>query len=168
MRRAGGPVSMWRIWGANPIFHYTHIFCRICSLLGSRCAVRSSGIKAPAPLPPPPGAPGARPATRLCATSTNTFWSFPKASSVASRSMAAPAPSAAMNSWLIPRASGPFPAESARRVGHPAPFPIELPYRLIQLYTFSSEVVLDPFMGSGQTALAARQAGRHFIGLRGG
>jgi site-specific DNA-methyltransferase (adenine-specific) len=57
-----------------------------------------------------------------------------------------------------------FPSESARRVGHPAPFPIELPYRLIQLYTFSSEVVLDPFMGSGQTALAARQAGRHFVG----
>jgi DNA modification methylase len=57
-----------------------------------------------------------------------------------------------------------FPSESARRVGHPAPFPVELPYRLIQLYTFSAEVVLDPFMGSGQTALAARQAGRHFIG----
>ena len=57
-----------------------------------------------------------------------------------------------------------FPSESARRVGHPAPFPIELPYRLIQLYTFSSEVVLDPFMGSGQTALAARQAGRHYVG----
>ena len=55
-------------------------------------------------------------------------------------------------------------SESARRVGHPAPFPIELPYRLIQLYTFSSEVVLDPFMGSGQTALAARQAGRHYVG----
>jgi site-specific DNA-methyltransferase (adenine-specific) len=57
-----------------------------------------------------------------------------------------------------------FPSESARKVGHPAPFPIELPYRLIQLYTFSSEIVLDPFMGSGQTALAALKAGRHFIG----
>jgi site-specific DNA-methyltransferase (adenine-specific) len=54
--------------------------------------------------------------------------------------------------------------ESARRVGHPAPFPVELPYRLIQLYTFAGEVVLDPFMGSGQTALAARQCGRHFVG----
>jgi site-specific DNA-methyltransferase (adenine-specific) len=49
-------------------------------------------------------------------------------------------------------------------VGHPAPFPIELPYRLIQLYTFSNEIVLDPFMGSGQTALAALKAGRHFVG----
>ena len=49
-------------------------------------------------------------------------------------------------------------------MGHPAPFPIELPHRLIQLYTFSNEVVLDPFMGSGQTALAALKAGRHFMG----
>jgi site-specific DNA-methyltransferase (adenine-specific) len=57
-----------------------------------------------------------------------------------------------------------FPSESARKVGHPAPFPIELPYRLIQLYTFSDEIVLDPFMGSGQTALAALKAGRHFAG----
>src|SRR5688572_30454789 len=57
-----------------------------------------------------------------------------------------------------------FPSESARKVGHPAPFPIELPHRLIRLYTFSNEVVLDPFIGSGQTALAAWKAGRHFIG----
>ena len=57
-----------------------------------------------------------------------------------------------------------FPSESARKVGHPAPFPVELPYRLIQLYTFSNEIVLDPFMGSGQTALAALKAGRHFTG----
>ncbi len=57
-----------------------------------------------------------------------------------------------------------FSAESARKIGHPAPFPIELPYRLTQLYTFEGEVVLDPFMGSGQTALAALKAGRHFVG----
>src|SRR5271157_4749844 len=57
-----------------------------------------------------------------------------------------------------------FGAESARKIGHPAPFPIELPYRLIQLYTFKDEVVLDPFMGSGQTALAALKAGRHYVG----
>ncbi len=57
-----------------------------------------------------------------------------------------------------------FAAEPARRVGHPAPFPIELPHRLIQLYTFADEVVLDPFMGSGQTAIAALRAGRHFVG----
>jgi DNA modification methylase len=57
-----------------------------------------------------------------------------------------------------------FPAESASKVGHPAPFPVELPYRLIQLYSFKDEVVLDPFMGSGQTALAASKAGRHYVG----
>ncbi len=58
-----------------------------------------------------------------------------------------------------------FPAASARRIGHPAPFPEELPYRCIQLYTFADEVVLDPFMGSGQTALAALRAGRRFVGF---
>ncbi len=54
--------------------------------------------------------------------------------------------------------------ESARKVGHPAPFPLELPARLIQLYTFATDVVLDPFMGSGTTALAARDAGRTYVG----
>lgn len=57
-----------------------------------------------------------------------------------------------------------FPAESARKVGHPAPFPVELPYRLIQLYTFEGEVVLDPFIGSGQVGIAAIKTKRHFIG----
>jgi len=54
--------------------------------------------------------------------------------------------------------------ESARKVGHPAPFPVELPFRLIQLYTFQGEVVLDPFMGSGTTALAALKSARKFVG----
>jgi DNA modification methylase len=57
-----------------------------------------------------------------------------------------------------------FPAESAKKVGHPAPFPVELPYRLMQLYTFAGEVVLDPFMGSGQTAIAALKVGRRYVG----
>ena len=57
-----------------------------------------------------------------------------------------------------------FAAEPATKVGHPAPFPVELPYRLIQLYTFEGEVVLDPFMGSGQTAIAAIKTKRHFVG----
>jgi modification methylase len=57
-----------------------------------------------------------------------------------------------------------FAAEPARKVGHPAPFPVELPRRLIQLYTFEDEVVLDPFMGSGQTAIAALKSKRHYVG----
>jgi site-specific DNA-methyltransferase (adenine-specific) len=54
--------------------------------------------------------------------------------------------------------------ESATRVGHPAPFPVELPQRLIELYTYEGDVVLDPFMGSGTTAVAAVRTGRHFLG----
>lgn len=54
--------------------------------------------------------------------------------------------------------------ESAKRVGHPAPFPIELPLRLIELLTFKDDLVLDPFIGSGTTALAAKGAGRHYLG----
>jgi len=57
-----------------------------------------------------------------------------------------------------------FPAESAKKIGHPAPFPIELPYRLIQLYSFEGEIVLDPFCGSGSTCLAAIKTKRHYIG----
>ena len=54
--------------------------------------------------------------------------------------------------------------ESATRVGHPAPFPVELPQRLIDLYTYKGDVVLDPFMGSGTTAVAAVRTGRHYLG----
>jgi DNA modification methylase len=57
-----------------------------------------------------------------------------------------------------------FPAVSAKRIGHPAPFPQELPQRLIELYTFRKDVVLDPFMGSGQTALAAVASKRTYVG----
>ena len=55
--------------------------------------------------------------------------------------------------------------ESARRVGHPAPFPVELPRRLIELYTYRDDVVLDPFVGAGSTAVAAVDTGRHYVGF---
>jgi DNA modification methylase len=54
--------------------------------------------------------------------------------------------------------------EHARRVGHPAPFPVELPERLIQLYTYRGDVVLDPFLGSGSAAVAAIRTERHYVG----
>lgn len=57
-----------------------------------------------------------------------------------------------------------IPPESARRVGHPAPFPVALVERLIQLYTFEGDVVLDPFMGSGSTAVAAVNSSRRYVG----
>ena len=54
--------------------------------------------------------------------------------------------------------------ESAKKIGHPAPFPVDLPYRLIQLYTFQNDVILDPFMGSGSTAIASLKAERRYVG----
>lgn len=54
--------------------------------------------------------------------------------------------------------------ESARRVNHPAPFPVQLPERLIHLYTFLGDLVLDPFMGSGSTVVAAVRTGRRGVG----
>ena len=64
---------------------------------------------------------------------------------------------ATLSVWNIPPAS-------ARRVGHPAPFPIGLPKRLIELYTFRGDLVLDPFIGAGATAVAAVETGRHYVG----
>ena len=57
-----------------------------------------------------------------------------------------------------------IPPESARRVGHPAPFPVELPEQLLRLYTFEGDLVLDPFMGSGSTMVAAARLDRRYVG----
>ena len=58
-----------------------------------------------------------------------------------------------------------FQTESAKRVNHPAPFPVELPRRLIQLYTFKNDIVIDPFVGSGSTCVAAVRTERNYIGV---
>lgn len=58
-----------------------------------------------------------------------------------------------------------FQTASAKEAGHPAPFPIELPRRLIELYSFKDDVVLDPFCGSGTTCIAAAKSDRHYIGF---
>ncbi|MEY2426747.1 MAG: modification methylase, partial [Actinomycetota bacterium] len=57
-----------------------------------------------------------------------------------------------------------IPPESAKRVGHPAPFPVELPEQLIRLYTFEDDLVLDPFVGSGSALVAAKRLGRRYVG----
>ena len=57
-----------------------------------------------------------------------------------------------------------IPPESAQRVGHPAPFPVELPEQLIRLYTYEDDLVLDPFMGSGSSLVAAARLGRRYVG----
>ena len=58
-----------------------------------------------------------------------------------------------------------IPPESAKRVGHPAPFPVELAARVVHLYSYTGDVVLDPFAGSGTTCVAAASHGRHWVGF---
>ncbi len=59
---------------------------------------------------------------------------------------------------------GELPPEAARSAGQPAPFPVELPRRRVELYTFEGDLVLDPFMGVASTAVAALETGRDYVG----
>ena len=54
--------------------------------------------------------------------------------------------------------------EKAKKIGHPAPFPVELPKRFINLYSFKKDLVLDPFIGSGTTAIASKLMERNYVG----
>lgn len=58
-----------------------------------------------------------------------------------------------------------FSTVSAKSIGHPAPFPEELPYRCIQLFSFEGDVIFDPFMGSGTTGVVALKNKRKFLGM---
>lgn len=65
----------------------------------------------------------------------------------------------ANNIWNIPVGQG-----RKEHGAHPCPFPLEIPARLIELFSVAGDTVLDPFMGTGTTAVAARRLGRHFVG----
>ena len=112
---------------------------------------------------PPPGAVGSLRPTRRSGTCMNIFRSFPRRGFPGRTPARDEPPSPGTNSWSSPRASGLF---RRCRPEHrpPCPVSVDLPYRLIQLYTYKGEVVLDPFMGSGQTAIAALQSNRHYLG----
>ena len=58
-----------------------------------------------------------------------------------------------------------FNGESAKKIGHPAPYPVELPYRCIKMFSYKEDMIFDPFLGSGTTLVAARQLQRVGIGV---
>ena len=159
---AGGWRSTWPTSGGSRTSRSTTspqvclptlAFCSVARSFGRRPRLRVGRRR---------GGRGSRRRIRRCATSTSTSSLPQRDRPVASGRAPTPSPreqflQATVSVWdILP--------ESARRVGHPAPFPVELPERLIQLYTFTDDLVLDPFLGSGSTAVAAVQSGRHYVG----
>ena len=57
-----------------------------------------------------------------------------------------------------------IPPEKSKKIGHPAPFPVELPKKFINLYSFKDDLILDPFIGSGTTAVASKLLKRKYVG----
>lgn len=58
-----------------------------------------------------------------------------------------------------------FNGESAKKIGHPAPFPVTLPYRCIKMFSYKEDTIFDPFLGSGTTLLTAKELDRSAIGV---
>ncbi len=148
-----GPASTWPTWAASLLPLHVYI---IQGLLDLGFLMRGEIIWNKASSASPSTAWGSwrSPATPACGTCTNTSWSLPKGV-FPEKPDKRPATISRDDFLEFTKRVWTFPAVSARSVGHPAPFPMELPHRLIQLYTFEGEVVLDPFLGSGQTAIAA-------------
>ena len=104
-----------------------------------------------------PGSPVLRDQHEYIITASKGLGAYPNAHGRAATISAEDFLAATRSVWTIAPAS-------AKRIGHPTPFPVEIPRRLIELFTFAGDVVLDPFIGSGTTALAAAQTGRRYIG----
>ena len=127
------------------------------------CGGRSFGSKRAAPAARAPGARSRARPTRCCATSPSGSSSparagstVPSPASGVRRSGSRPGISVSKDEFIEATTDvWEIAAERATRVGHPAPFPVELPLRLIELYTYGDDLVLDPFMGSGTTGVAA-------------
>ena len=85
----------------------------------------------------------------------------PSASAAGSRRRTRSTPT---SSWTPRSTCGTSSPRARAASSHPAPFPVELPERLIDLYTYENDLVLDPFMGSGSTLVAAARRGRRYVG----